>query len=94
MSRKPTRKFTDEFRQQMVQLYNSGKPSSEIVKEYDLTASAFHSWVKKYNKTGSFKAVDNLTPEQKELIELRKQNKQLLMENDILKQAALIMGRK
>ncbi len=41
MTRKPTRKFTDEFRQQMVQLYNSGKPSSEIVKEYDLTASAF-----------------------------------------------------
>lgn len=29
-----------------------------------------------------------------ELIALRKQNKQLLMENDILKQAALIMGRK
>lgn len=94
MSRKLTRKFTDEFKQQMVQLYNSGKPSSEIIKEYDLTPSSFHSWVKKYNKTGSFKAADNLTPEQKELNELRKQNKQLLMENDILKQAALIMGRK
>ena len=37
---------------------------------------------------------DNLTSEQKELIELRKKNKQLEMENDILKQAALIMGRK
>jgi len=43
---------------------------------------------------GSFKESDNRTPEEKELIELRKQNKQLLMENDILKQAALIMGRK
>jgi transposase len=68
MSRKPARKFKDEFRLQMEQLYNSGKPSSEIVKEYDLTTSAFHSWVKKYNKTSSFKAADNLTPEQKELI--------------------------
>jgi transposase len=37
---------------------------------------------------------DNLTDEQKELIELRKRNAQLEMENDILKQAALIMGRK
>ena len=36
----------------------------------------------------------HLTPEQKELIQLRKQNKQLLIENDILKQAALIFGRK
>ncbi|BDP58748.1 hypothetical protein EfmJHP36_32270 (plasmid) [Enterococcus faecium] len=33
---------------------------------------------------------DNLTPEQAELIALRKKNKQLEMENDILKQAALI----
>lgn len=32
---------------------------------------------------------DNLTPEQKELLELNKRNKQLEMENDILMQAAL-----
>ncbi len=43
---------------------------------------------------GSFKERDNLTPEQAELIALRKKNKQLEMENDILKQAALIFGRK
>ncbi|EGQ4113233.1 transposase, partial [Staphylococcus pseudintermedius] len=30
----------------------------------------------------------------KELRKLRKENQQLKMENDILKQAALIMGRK
>ncbi len=38
--------------------------------------------------------MDNLTPEQKELQELRKRNKQLEKENDILKQAALILGQK
>jgi transposase len=42
----------------------------------------------------SFKKKDNLTEEQAELIKLRKQVKQLEMENDILKQAALIRGRK
>lgn len=50
--------------------------------------------MKQANTSGSFKEKDNLTPEQKELIQLRKQNKQLLIENDILKQAALIFGRK
>ena len=35
---------------------------------------------------------DNRTPEQEELIRLRKENQQLRMENDILKQAALILG--
>lgn len=94
MARRAARKFTDEFKKQMVGLYNSGKPSSEIIKEYELTPSTFHKWVQQYKQTGSFKTSDNLTPEQKELISLRKQNKQLQMEVDILKQAALIIGRK
>jgi transposase len=45
-------------------------------------------------KSGSFKEKDNRTPEENELIKLRKENQRLLMENDILKQAALIQGRK
>ena len=94
MSRRARREFTEDFKLQMVKLYNSGKPAAEIVREYDLTRSAFSNWVKKYNKTGSFKACDNRTEEEKELIRLKKENQQLRMENDILKQAALILGQK
>jgi transposase len=94
MEKRPARKFTEEFKRQMVQLHASGKPANEIIKEYDLTPSTFHKWVKQYNSSGSFKEKDNQTPQEKELIKLRKTNQQLLMENDILKQAALIMGRK
>ena len=50
--------------------------------------------MKDYSNSGSFKAKDNRTDEENELLRLRKENKQLLMENDILKQAALIMVRK
>ena len=92
--RRPRRVFSEEFKKQMVNLYLNGKPSSEIIREYDLTPSSLPKWVKQFNNTGSFKEKDNLTEEQKELIELRKKNKQLEMENDILKQAALIMGRR
>lgn len=94
MSRRPRREFTEEFKLQILKLYNSEKSASEIVKEYDLTRSAFANWVQKYNKTGSFKASDNRTEEEKELIRLKKENQQLRMENDILKQAALILGQK
>lgn len=94
MSRRERREFTEEFKLQMVKLYNSGKPAVEIVKEYDLTRSAFMNWIQKYNKTGSFKACDNRTEEEKELLRLKKENQQLRMENDILKQAALILGQK
>lgn len=67
---------------------------SEIIKEYDLTPSNFDKWVKQSRTTGSFKTVDNLTDEQRELMELRKRNKELEMQVDILKQSAVIMAQK
>ncbi len=94
MTKKERRTFTKEFKEQIVQLYNSGKPRKEIIREYDLTPSSLDKWVGQSQTSGSFKEKDNLTSEQKELAELRKRNKQLEMENDILKQAALILGRK
>lgn len=78
----------------MVRLFENGKSKSEIVREYDLTASALDKWVKNHQNTGSFNHIDNLSEEERELRRLRKDIQQLKMENDILKQAALIMGRK
>jgi transposase len=94
MTKRSRRTYTPEFKEQMVQLYKSGKPRKDIIREYELTPSALDKWIMQSQTSGSFKEKDNLTPEQRELIQLRKQNQQLLMENDILKQAALILGRK
>ena len=94
MTRRTKREFTDAFKQQIVQLYNSGKPRSEIIKEYDLTPSAFDKWVSRINATGSAKKADNRSLEAAELLKLRKENQKLKMENDILKQAALILAQK
>ncbi|WP_141670981.1 helix-turn-helix domain-containing protein, partial [Gilliamella sp. GillExp13] len=81
-------------KKQMVMLYQNGKKRADIVAEYDLTKSALDNWIMQYQTTGSFIAKDNRRTEDNELIALRKENKRLLMENDILKQATLIMGRK
>ena len=54
-----------KFKQQIVNLYLAGKPRVEIIREYELTASAFDKWVKQFKTSGSFKEKDNLTPEQK-----------------------------
>lgn len=86
--------YSEEFKIKMVELYNAGKAPSVIVKEYGMARSVLSKWIGKYNNTGSFKAKDNRTAEENELITLRKDNKQLRMENDILKQAALIIGRR
>lgn len=86
--------YSDEFKQQLVELYRSGKRRCDICREYDIATSLFDKWVKQASNSGSFHEKDNRTPEQEELIRLRKENQQLRMENDILKQAALILGRK
>jgi transposase len=67
----------------MVDLVLSGTSQGEIIREYDLTPSSLPNWVKQYSNSGSFKERDNLTDEQKELLELRKRNKQL--ENEVIR---------
>jgi transposase len=91
---KKRRTFTTDFKKQVVALYENGKSRQDIVREYELTASALDRWITQFQQSGSFKEKDNRSPEELELMELRKRNKQLEMEVDILKQAALIMGRK
>ena len=92
--RRPRQTYTEEFKMQLVQLYLNGKKKCDILREYDISSSVLDRWIKQANTTGSFKESDNRTDAEIELIELRKRNKQLEMENDILKQAALILGRK
>lgn len=44
------RTFKAEFKKQMVQLYENGKPRAAIVEEYDLTASALDRWTRVLSK--------------------------------------------
>lgn len=94
LSKRQRRIFTDDFKNQIVQLYLNGKRKCDLIKEYDLTASALAKWIRQAQTTGSFHEKDNRTEEENELIKLRKEVQQLRMENDVLKQAALILGRK
>lgn len=88
------RHFSEEFKRQIVELYNAGKPVSEIMSEYDLGRSTVRRWITRINETGSSRAADNRTSEQQRLLELEKENRRLRMGVDVLKQAALIFARK
>ena len=94
IKRRERRTYTDEFKNQLVQLYLNGKRKCDIIREYDIASSLLDKWIMQSSKSGSYKEKDNRSAEEKELIELRKRNKQLEMEVDVLKQAALILGRR
>ena len=70
MTKRPKRTYTEEFKKQMVLLYQNGKPRKDILAEYELTAAAFNKWGCQAQISGSFKKKDNRTPEQEEMIRL------------------------
>ncbi|WP_338433499.1 IS3 family transposase [Clostridium tyrobutyricum] len=86
--------YTTEFKNQIVELYHNGKMKSEIAREYSLSLSMVSRWIRQSENTGSFKEKDNRSREEQELIELRRKNKQLMMENDILKPSSADFGTK
>lgn len=82
------KRYTDEFKIKLVQLAETGKPLKDIIKEFGVSRSGLDNWRRNYKATQSFKAKDNRSLEENELIKLRKELTLLKMENDILKQAA------
>ena len=91
---KHPRRFTEELKRQIVDLHHAGKPPKDIEVEYDLGHSTVRRWIKLMDATGSARAADNRTPEQQRIIDLERENRQLKMEVDVLKQAALIFAQK
>ena len=65
-TRRPRRTYTDEFKNQLVQLYLNGKRKCDIIREYDISSSLLDKWNKQAQTTGSFKEKDNRSDLEKE----------------------------
>ena len=98
MSKKPKkkrRKFSPEFKAEAVKLVqDSGKSIGEVARDLDLTESSLRNWVKQAEIDGGRGPADALTSEEKEeLRRLRRENKTLKMERDILKKATAFFAK-
>ena len=90
---KHPRHYDEAFKRQIVQLYESGKPSREIRAEYDIARSTLQRWVQGIRNSGSTRAADNRTPEQNEPVGPGRRDRRSEMEVDVLKQAAPVFAR-
>jgi len=93
MGRRARRHFTDEFKADTVKLVRQGDRSiGRIAKDLDLTESALRDWVRKAAERdrGAHQLAD---AEREELKKLRRENKVLRTERDILKKAAAFFAR-
>lgn len=81
-------RYPDEFRQQILELARAGRTADELAKEFEPTAQTIRNWIKQAELDHGQRQ-DGLSRDEKaELARLRKENKQLRLEREILKKAA------
>jgi transposase-like protein len=93
MARRERRKFSDEYKAEVVALVrSSGKSIGEISRDLDLTETAVREWVQRADVDGG-KRNGLTTSEREELTRLRRQVRVLEEERSILKKAATFFAK-
>lgn len=95
MTKRKRRSFTPEFKADAVRLVKAGDRAIALVaKDLDLTETALRDWVKRdVVDTSTAPQAVLTTAEREELVRLRRENKRLSVERDILKKAAAFFAR-
>lgn len=88
---KNQKKYTDEFKQQLVDLYNTGNYSfPKLSSEYGVAKSTILGWVRQLSP---MQISDSESISMKEYKALQKKMKELEIENEILKKATAIFAK-
>ena len=95
MAKRKRRRFTKEFKSETVRLIREGgKTIRQVARDLDLTESAVRNWFKQAEIDVGRGAPGALTTaEREELQRLRRENRQLQMERDILKKATAFFAK-
>jgi transposase len=88
-ARRVRRQFTDEFKAGAIRLVlDEGQTVGAVARDLDLTETALREWVKRARADRTKGRTGLTTAEREELARLRKENRQLRLEREILKNAA------
>ena len=92
--RRLRRAFTDEFKAGAVRLVlEEGKTVGQVARDLDLTETALREWVNRARADRTKGRTGLTTAEREELARLRKENRELRTERDILKKAAAFFAK-
>ncbi len=85
--------YPDEFKRRMVDLVRAGRSPQQLAKEFEPSAQAIRNWVKQADLDSGYRDDGLTSDERDELQRLRRENRRLKEERDILKKAAAWFAR-
>lgn len=90
--RKPRKSYTPEFKAEAVALAKSGDHSlSQVARDLDLNETSLRQWISAADQVAASPALSSV--ERAELETLRRENRTLRMEREILKKAAAFFAK-
>jgi transposase len=93
--RRSRRRFDDDFKAQAVRLVlDESKSVGSVARDLDLTDTALREWVKRARADRTHGKTGLTTAEREELARLRKENRILREEREILKKAAFFANER
>jgi len=85
--------YPPEFRRQMVELVRAGRSPEELAREFEPTAQSIRNWLAQCERNAGRGDGGLTTAEREELNRLRRENRQLKLEREILSKAAAWFAR-
>ncbi|OCL26531.1 transposase [Orenia metallireducens] len=85
------KKYTEDFKQMIVELYQSGKSKSKLASEYGVSRISIDNWIELYTE---IEVDENTSVTYKELLAIKKENQRLKQEAEILKKTLTIFAQK
>ncbi len=92
--RRPRRAFTSEFKAEIVEVCRRGDRSvAQVARDFDLTETAVREWVKQADLDAGTRSDGLTSDEREELARLRRENRRLREDVDILKRATAFFAK-
>jgi transposase len=85
--------YAPEFRRQMVELVRAGRTPAELAREFQPTAQSIRNWVAQSARDASRGDGGLSSAEREELGRLRRENRRLKLEREILSKATAWFAR-
>ncbi len=85
--------YPPEYRARIVELVRAGRTPEELSREFEPTAQSIRNWVQQADRDEGRRADGLTSPERQELGRLRRENRQLKLEREILAKATAWFAR-